>query len=218
MAITAQYVIKEAQTALQDLAGIRWPASELVTYLNDGQRDLIVARPDANSVTVTFATVSGVRQSLPAAAMSLIDVPRNTTGRALRKADSDDLDAIAPNWRSAAGVTSFVHFCYDPREPNIFLLYPPSAITGGSVELSYAAYPTDVSAPTGDGRAFGTVSGGLTVNDQWASTLLNYVLFRAYSKDAEYGGNVALATAYYQAFANQLGSQLQSSQAVAPQK
>ena len=218
MTTAAQYLVKEAQTVLQDLAGVRWPASDLVVYLNDAQRDLIVVRPDANAITASVTTVEGARQQLPATAASLIDVIRNTAGtkRAMRKVEMSVLDAVSPNWQSATGVTEFVHFIYDAREPNIFYVYPPSAIAGGSVEMVYSGYPAPIAAPSGDGKAYSTVTGNILVNDQWSTALLNYMLARAYSKDVEYGGNLELAAAYMQAFTATISSQLQSSQTVAP--
>lgn len=220
MTIAAQYLVKQCQTTLFDLAGLRWPASDFVVYLNDAQRDLVMARPDASAVTVAFVPVAGARQTLPAASVSLIDIPRNSSGskRSIRKVALEDLDSVNRDWRSMTGATEILHFAYDAREPNIFDVYPPAAASGVSIDITYGAYPTDISAPSGDGRAFSTVSGNLSVSDQWATALYNYMLGRAYSKDAEYGGNVSLAVAYMGTFANLLGVQLQSSQTVAPVK
>jgi hypothetical protein len=218
MTTAAQYLVKQCQTALFDLAGVRWPASDLVVYLNDGQRDLVLARPDANAVTASFVPVAGARQQLPAASMSLIDIPRNTSGnkRAIRKIAIEDLDSTNRDWRSMTGATEIVHFAYDPREPNIFDIYPPAAGAGASIEITYGAYPTDVAAPSSDGKAYGTVTGNIAVNDQWATALYNYMMGRAYAKDVEYGGNVQLAATYAGVFTNLIGVQLQSSQTVAP--
>ena len=220
MSITAQYVVKEAQTALQDLTGVRWPASELVGYLNDGQRDLVLNRPDANATVASLVPVLGARQSLPAISMSLIDVERNTAGtkRAIRKVDMEILENVNRDWQSTTAATDFTNFMYDPREPNVFYLYPPSAASGGSVEIKYAAYPTDIGTPSGDGKAFSTVTGNITPNDQWANSLVNYVLSRAYAKDTEYGGNSQLAGAYYTIYTNSIATQLQASQSVAPKQ
>ena len=218
MTITAQYLVKEAQVVLQDVAGTRWPASDLVTYLNDAQRDLVVARPDANAVTAAMSLIAGSEQTLTTAAVALIDIPRNSAGnkRAIRKVEVEHLDAINRDWRSMTGVTEIAHFIFDDRDPRTFEVYPPAAASGASVEVIYGAYPTDVSAPSGDGKAYTTVSGNISVKDQWATALLNYMLSRAYSKDSEAGGNVQLATSYMQAFAGFTGVQIQAATAVAP--
>lgn len=220
MTTSAQTVIKDCQVALNDLDGVRWPASDLVAYLNDGQRDLVIARPDANPVMSAFVPVAGARQTLPALATVLIDVVRNSSGtkRSIRKVDASTLDTFNRDWRSTAGVTEFVHYCFDPRDPRAFELYPPSAAAGASVELLHGAYPTDVPLPSGDGKAYTTVTGNLSVADQWKTAIYNYIMSRAFARDIESGGNVAMATAYMQAFTGLLGAQLQAAQAIAPQQ
>lgn len=218
MTIAAQYLVKQAQVVLQDVAGTRWPASDLVTYLNDAQRDLVVAMPDANAVTAAMTLAGGSEQTLPTAAVALIDIPRNSGGnkRAIRKVDVEHLDAVNRDWRSMTGVTEIAHFAFDERDPRTFEVYPPAAGSGASVEVIYGAYPTDVGAPSGDGKAYTTVSGNISVKDQWATALLNYMLGRAYSKDIEAGGNVQLAASYMQAFAGFIGAQQQAATEVAP--
>jgi hypothetical protein len=155
---------------------------------------------------------------MPVAAMTMLDVIRNTSGnmRAIRKADMLIIDSVNRNWQSMTGVTEIQNFMYDVREPNTFYVYPPAAIAGASVEVLYAAYPTDVPAPTAPGLAYTTVTGNPTVNDQWGAALYNYMMGRAYSKDSEFGGNTALAAAYLGVFASLIGTQASASATAAP--
>lgn len=217
MTTTVQSILKNAQTALSDLAGTTWPATELAVYLSDAQRALVVARPDAGAVTASFVPVAGARQTLPAAAASLIDIPRNSAGtkKAIRKVNQLALDSFNPDWQSMTGVTEILHFCYDAREPRAFLLYPPAAGAGVSVELIYSALPADVATP--GGAAYSTATGNIGVADEWAEALLNFVLARAYTKDGE-SMNAALAQGYLNTFAALIGVQLTSSQVVAPKE
>jgi hypothetical protein len=104
---------------------------------------------------------------------------------------------------------------HDLREPRVFQVYPPAA-TGASVDMTYALYPTDVPVPV-DGWPASTVTGDIDLSDTWADALLNFVLFKAYSKDAEFGGNSQLASGYLALFNAAVGSQLQSTATVAPQ-
>ena len=215
MTTTVQSVIQRAQETLQDLAGVQWPATELVRHLNDGQRQLIVARPDVGSITASFVPVAGARQSLPATAIALISVRNNSAGnkRAIRIADGAVLDAFSRDWRSMAGVTEFAHYLYSMREPRVFDLYPPAALSA-SIEVTHSAYPTDAPAPSG--AAYTTATGSMSVPDIWDNTILNYVLSRAYAKNAEFGGNAQLSGAYMAAFVAVAGVQLKSSAMVAP--
>lgn len=218
MTTTVQSIILRAHDALQDSDGVRWPATELVRYLNDGQRALCVVRPDASAAYVALVPVAGARQTLPAEAISLMDVPRNTDGtkRAIRKVDHFSLDCVNRDWQSATGVSIFSNFTYDPREPRVFYLYPPATGGIGSVDVVYSIYPADV--PTPSGVLYTTCTGDISVVDQWDTALLNYVLGRAYGKDAEFGGNKTLADSYMAAFVGLIGGQLQSSQTVAPKQ
>ena len=83
---------------------------------------------------------------------------------------------------------------FDPQDQNQILVYPPQpSVSPGSLVITYAAAPTEAVA-----------GGTLTIKDVWLPVIVNYVLFRLYSKDADYAGNANLATAYYQAFNAQL--------------
>ena len=216
MTTPAQSIILDAQLELQDLTGIRWPATELVQHLHEGQRAIAQKRPDTTATVVTFSPAApGARHTLPAAAASLIDIPRNAAGRkrAITKVDQVLLDATVRDWQGMTPSTEVLHFMHDLREPRVFLTYPPAAATT-SLELMYSAYPA--STPAASGAAASTVSGNIDLPDEWATALRYYVLFRAWSKDAEYGGNPQLAATNYGLFKAELGEQLESAATVAP--
>ena len=80
MPIAAQSIIRRCVETLQDTTSIRWPVAELVRYLNDGQREIIVHRPDAMVTNAAQALVAGSRQAIPSNGTKLIDVVRNTGG------------------------------------------------------------------------------------------------------------------------------------------
>lgn len=205
MTITAQSIIKRAQTTLQDPEGVRHPATELVEYLNDAQRALIAVRNDVGATTVAFVPATGARQTIPDTAMALMDVLGNTSGnrRSIRKVDKDVMDATARDWASSTASKVATNFMFDPeRDPRTFWLYPPAA-AGASVDLLIAAYPTDVAAP--GGAVYTTVTGDISVPDQWDNALLNYVLARAYDKDAEFAGNAQLSATHMASFLSQAG-------------
>ena len=105
MPTTAQSIILDAQLELQDAAGIRWPATELVKHLHDGQRAIAQKRPDTTATVVTFTpSAAGTRHTLPAAAAALIDIPRNAAGRkrAITKVDQVLMDATVRDWQGMA--------------------------------------------------------------------------------------------------------------------
>ena len=75
MTITAKSVIRRAVETLQDNTSIRWPVGELVRYLNDGQREVVMHRPDAivKNATVTATQVYVVNLKLDADVQALVD-------------------------------------------------------------------------------------------------------------------------------------------------
>ena len=218
MAITAQYIVHRAAETLQDLTSVRWPASELVRYLNDGQREIGFQRPDAVQQTIYgYALVAGASQSLPAGGNKLITVRCNgNNGSAVRLVSQLIMDQQIPNWRSLTQKSTIVHYMYDERFPKYFLVYPPAAL-GATVDLSCSMNPTDITEPP-DGSIWSDVDNSteLSVIDLYSNVLVDYVLFRAYSKDAEYAANAQLAQVYYAAFANALGMDVKTTLAVSP--
>jgi hypothetical protein len=200
---TAQSIIKQAHELLQDPDGVRWPATELVAHLNDGQRALCELRPEMFAVTVATTLIAGPKQATPANCSKLLEIPRNTNGNAIRPVERVQLDAIEPTWYTKTGVAVIKHTMVDARENNTFYVYPPASV-GASVDLVYAAFPTDVPAPSGITAS--TVTGNVNVNDQFKTALLHFVLSRSYMKDAEFGGNATLAASHLQLFTAAAGA------------
>lgn len=203
MTITAQSLIAQAHELLQDAAGTRWPATELVGHLNDGQRALVDLRPEEFAVTAPLALVAGPKQTVPAACAKLLEIPRNTNGTVIRPVERKQLDAIEPSWYTKTGATTVQHTMVDAREPYRFYVYPPAAV-GASVELVYSAYPADVATPGGPLAT--NVTGNVNCPDAYKNALLHFVLSRAYMKDAEFGGNATFSAGHMQMFSAGAGT------------
>jgi hypothetical protein len=194
--ITVASILTKVSTILQDPSNIRWTADELILWLNDAQRELVLYKPNAYVTTAAVQCVTGTKQSLPAAAVSLIDIVRNmgtagtTPGTAVRTVSREILDAQVPNWHTATASATTKHFVYSVLSPRTYYVYPPQPSSSqGYLELVYVALPTDA------------VSGGvITLDDIYVTPIISYILFRAYSKDAEYANNATLAATYYQQF------------------
>lgn len=216
MAIQAQSIIRRCVETLQDTTSIRWPISELVRYLNDGQREVVLYRPDAMVTNTSLSLVAGSKQSLPTNGAKLIEVIRNTGGnrRAIRLTNREILDASTHGWHNLSNATEILHYMYDPRDPTRFYVYPP-AVAGTQVDMVYAAYPTDIVEPA-DGALYTAVTGDIALPDIYGNVVQDYILYRAYSKDSEYAGNAQRAQSHYAAFANALGIEIKATVGVAP--
>jgi hypothetical protein len=217
MTIAAQSIIRRVVDTMQDNTSIRWPVAELVRYLNDGQREVVLYRPDAMVTNASVTLVAGAKQSLPTNGAKLIDVIRNTSNskRSVRITSRSILDTQSPNWYNLTGATEMLHYMYDPRDPRVFYVYPPAAASGASVEVVYAAYPTDIAEPA-DGALYSAVTGNISLPDIYGNVLGDYILYRAYTKDSEYAGNAQRAQAHYAAFQAALTSEMAGTVGVAP--
>lgn len=223
MTITAQSVVRRATDLLQDPSSIRWPAHELVRWLNDAQRAIIKARPDALNVTATMTLAAGSRQDLDNAALSpppakLIEITRNVAATSAKESvtqvQRQILDDQVPGWHGLAGKVNVKHYMFDVRDPKTFYVYPPATALA-QLEVMYCAYPTDIAEPA-DGSTYADVAGNISLPDIFSDDVLNLVLYRAYSKDADYAGNAERAAAYLGMVATSLGAEIAATVAVAP--
>lgn len=217
MPLTAQSIVRRVVETLQDTTSIRWPVSELVRYLNDGQREIIIHRPDSMVTNAAHTLSAGSRQTLPANGAKLMDVVRNSAGnrRSVRLCAREILDSQSPGWHNLTGVTEILHFMFDPRDARTFYVYPPAAASGASVDIVYTALPSDVVEPAA-GSDYTAVTGNISVPDIYGNALQDYILYRAYTKDSQFAGNAQRAQAHYAAFANALGIEIKATVAVAP--
>lgn len=223
MTISAQSVFQRATDLLQDQTSVRWSVNELIRWLNDAQRAIVKVRPDTMNTTATMTLAAGSRQDLDNAALTpppakLIEITRNMAASSLKHAVTlvprQILDAQMPGWHNIDGSVNILHYMFDARDPKTFYVYPPALATA-QLEVMYAAYPTDIVA-VADGSLYTAVNGNLSLPDIYADDVLNLVMFRAYSKDSEYAGNEARATAYLNMVTASLGAEIAATIAVAP--
>jgi len=220
--VLASNIIGRARTIFQDDTAVRWPDAECLGWLNDGQREIVILRPEANVVNATMALVAGTKQTIPAIGVQLIDVVRNmtgvgnaTAGGVVRLVDREVLDSTIPTWHSdpAAANGEVQHYIFDGRDPKTFYVYPQASGTNG-VEIIYSASPTDVVGAGVGGVLNGTEV--ITLDGIYANALLDYILYRVYSKDADYSGNASRAVSHYTAFNASLGLKIKSDTMINP--
>lgn len=213
MTTTVASLLSKAATILQDTSNVRWTVSELLGWLNDGQRDLVALKPNANTKNTPVQLVQGTKQSLPSDAVSLLDVIRNmgtdgsTPGKAIRLVSREIIDNQVPDWHSSTANAVVRHFTYSPFDPKNYYVYPPQpASSRGYVEILYSASPANC-----------TSDGNIQLDDVYATALMNYVIAKAYAKDAEYA-NGAQASAYMGMFTASLQGKVAAETAVNPNK
>ena len=218
MSVPVQAVIDRVQISLQDTTGIRWPVvSELVLWVNDAQRAIVLLKPDAGAINTTIALVAGTKQAIPSEGNRLLRAVRNmssatdgTGGRSVRQVERDVLDSMTPDWHDpsisgdAAHSATVKHYIYDDSNPRNFYVYP--GVKGTShLEIIYSGNPAVVA-----------LADNIAIPDIWANAILSYVLYMAYQKDSEHAGNRSRASDQYQLFISSVTGKVAVDTATAP--
>lgn len=211
--VTAKTIIDKAATQLIDIPAVRWTRSELLGWLNDGLRQTVVMQPTAaNTVTVQKLAV-GTRQSLPSDGWLLLNVIRNmgtngtTPGRAVRVISRELLNGFNPDWHADAASSVTKNFMYDLSDQTAFWVYPPSD-GNGYVEFNYSRQPVDL---TSENQV-------IPIFDIFQQTLVDYILYRACSKDAEYAPGLELAKTYLATFVGSIKGKQESEIVATPEQ
>lgn len=198
-------ITNKASLLLSDASQTRWLPSELLTWLNDGQLEITALVPNSNPITVTVALVAGSKQAGPVGALYINGFTRNmgvggtTPGIGIRQVTRKYMESFIAGWLTATPGTTVSHVAYDPEDSNLdFYVYPPQPATGmSSIEIVYSSLPTVI--------ADINVGTKITIRDMYANALLDYILYRAFSKDSEYGNQDSKSMGHYQQFAQAIG-------------
>jgi hypothetical protein len=226
--LSAKTIIDRAGTLLLDEDYVRWTVPELAGWIEEGISTIVLVKPSASSGALQLDLVSGTRQSLPddEHVLLILDIPRNVNrvshapGRAVKPVSRDSLDATQPDWHDGTKVpfkSAVRHFVYDEAIPRLFYVYPGNDGTG-SVEAHVSILPPAISTLIAGGADVGlpaTWDVDVGIGEEYQSALLDYVMYRAFSKE-EPAAAPGRSNAFYQSFATALGIKTQVEAAQAP--
>ena len=219
-------LIRRAEKILNDEGAVRWTRLELQDWINDAYKEVVLLRPDANSQTATVTLAAGTRQKLSdtgtinlPTALRVLDVIRNMAAtsnkRAVRFVDRRVLDDQLPGWHSETESVNIVHWMFDIRTPKEFLVYPPAKALA-QIELVYSSVPASHALSAGALDPAGSDTTIINLDDIYANVILDYLLYRAYSKDADYAANGQRAINHLNSFNSSLGAKTTIDAATAP--
>lgn len=205
-------ILDRVSEILQDSGTVAWTVPQLIEWLNDANRALVLVRPDASSITSAILLAAGTKQTL-GAGERMIRVGRNmgsngtTAGRAIRLGDLAAMDAFNPDWHTATADTVVREYMLDEARPDEFWVSPPvSSVTPVYVEASRVVLPT-LMALAGD---------TLPVDDIYAPALIEWCCYRAFSRDSERTPNWQRAARHYSSFFNLLNVKMKSDMQIDP--
>lgn len=175
----AKDVIDRARIILQDAGADYWQQDELPKWLTDGRMEAYSLRPSLYQTEVILNLVDGAKQLVPGGSKKLFDVIRNVSHprqRRITLAVDDELSRSRPAWRSGTKAAEIIHYLYSDLRGDQFETYPP-ARAGTKVEISYAALPIPITTYNSTTE--------LSQEGELAPALVDYVLYRAFLKEAD---------------------------------
>jgi len=202
MSTLASVIVDKAELILKDSSNGRWEAAELLDWLIEGEGIVVTFKPDANAVQEAVVLTAGTLQSLPSTATQLLDVtynmgltPGTTYGDAITIVDRGLMDSCYPGWQTETASAIVKHVIYDPvKLPKKFWVYPKSLGTN-YIQIITAKIPGTIAS----------LATAINLADEYAAPLMDWVLFRAFQKDAEYNPSVERALTHLDSFRTQLG-------------
>jgi len=214
MATAASVILDRAETILQDTSNARWSEAELLDWLNEGQKQIVLYKPDANASLETMQLSSGTEQDVPTDAHMLLDATYNmgddgtTVGDAITIVDRGMMDACYPGWQNETAASAVTHVIYDPvKLPKKFWVYPASD-GANYIQLIVSDLPSDVAAK----------GNNISLADEYVPVLLDWMLMRAFQKDAEYNENMDRVLQHYDSFQVALGIRERGEDSFAPRR
>ena len=213
--VAASEIISKAAEQLHDVDHVRWTAEELLYWLNEGQRAIVILRPEAKTVNGPVQLVAGTKQMIPAKGVRLHKVTRNmgsdgtTPGKAIILIDVSVLDMYNPDWHNDTANAEVQNYVFDGNDPLTYYVTPPQPSDNpGYAEIAYTASTDDLAA----------VDDLIDILDIFQSALLDYIVFRANTKDSDYAGKDRVAAAQYGLFLSSLGLKGKADQTISPNR
>ena len=229
MAVTGTQILTSAADLLFDKSYTRWTLPELVRWLNEAMRSIVLVKPSAKSGTMTISLALGTKQSVIAATglaepVQIIDIIRNMPetatsrlqSRTIKVVSRDLLDSENPHWHDSRETRfrrEVRNACFDEQNPLEFFVYPGNDGTG-KVEALVSQIPAELVA-TGDVDDLASYATEIDLPDIYSTPILDYVAYRAFSKD-DAGNPAGRATSHYQQYAAAIGLKIKVEGASSP--
>lgn len=226
MTFTAKDIIDESTVLLQDVGGVRWTPPEILAYINGAVREICIRNPRASTELRHLSLDGGTRQTLPDDCLILSRVHCNVItdplapigdpaphfqSTAIRMVNSKEmLDAVLPNWMdSTSGATkqaAVLYVYYDPITPREFYVIP--ANNGlGKIEVVVGVLPARIPTPVSNPLDPASYTATVDLPDIYQSMVVDFVLYRALSKDSSLPGSKERALMHKQLFDTAMSAQ-----------
>ncbi|WP_067586410.1 DUF6682 family protein [Endozoicomonas ascidiicola] len=209
--LTCQQIVTNARRLLRDNdpdGDFAHSDEVLLGWLTEGYTDMVILKPSVNTVIETFQLQPGVEQTLPDGGVIPIRGISNMgadgaiRGNVFTLADSKALYRGFPDWMLHTADGSVQHVLPSPT-PTSFQVYPPQPDPAHFVALEYSAIPAEPA----------DINALISVDDEYAPALTNYIVHRALSEDSDHPANREKATMFHEKYLQLLGAKAQQEMA-----
>ena len=200
-------VLQDAAELLNDPNHERWTYANLVEWVNAGCVAACEIKPTLYVVKDELPLVEGAVQTLGDEHTLLVRAlytklngsvggggpgpgPSGSLGKTPLAADLATVTTVDPYWMTATPDDEIDEIMYDPQTPRTFYVSPPQPSSG--VNYLYAEVAT---VPP-----FKLPNEEIPIPHIYAPALVDYVLWRAYSMDAEHASQDGRAAVHYNTF------------------
>ena len=218
MPFTAKTILESAAVILSDAGGNRWPWPELLGWLSGALREIAIIKPSATADVIEVQMQRGTKQRVPAGYHQMLDATRNlltsacsptgrSGGQAITTVTRDEIDAAIPGWHNPAVLpyAKAVHHVVDAdADPMTFYVVPGNDGTG-LIEITASVMPAALPIPANPDLIESYANINIPMPNAYEEAVLNFVIYRALSKDSMVAGAAARASAHLALFQQTLG-------------
>ncbi|HDM8192334.1 TPA: hypothetical protein P0E30_003767 [Vibrio harveyi] len=197
-------LINNAARLVVDKNMIRWDKAFWVDAFNAALVAVLDVRPDALTKDLDFTCIAGPKQTLPDEANRIIDIVGNKNGPALTGSlDLKMMNDYRPEWRTQTAADTITGWMVDERNLETFYTYPP-ATTNAILEIVISKVPDKVTVADYDGNT------PCEIKPMYDNAIIEFLIYRAFSEDAEFTANDARAVRALNNFRVMLGDKAQA--------
>lgn len=180
MSFTVSSVLDKAYIFLEDPLKTRFTEATLISFLNDGLKQLIVVDTGANPKYTIKALALGAKQTISSNALYLLDILYNTNadgtlqGKAPLRVKKATLDFTNPRWTQTTKQDTVMYYSYELEDASTFYVYPPN--TGdGYLFLKEAQFISEMTATTDS----------IPLNYEYQLALVYFICFSCFMMDTD---------------------------------
>jgi hypothetical protein len=198
--VLASTIISRARGILNDTdsTSYTWSNADLLSYLNAAQRNIVFLKPETYIENEVVQLAAGTKQDVTDG-IGLIKLTRNmgtgsTPGAPIFLVPMEQFNYIVAGFHTATASATVEVYAYDKDDPAHYYVYPPQPSTPGYVEEIHIGLPSNLSE----------TSDAIILADIYEDALLNYILYRAYSREVDQFSSQE-SQKYYGLYLNELG-------------